>query len=176
MPDGDGTKPDVVQLKPLDENALEQLVYVAINDAFPEDVMPPVAGPPGWTPLRQAALRAFHRERRDGLKGGHGEMTFLILHDDQAVGSARLAVVALETLEAGIWLGRTSRGQGIGTDVLRALIVEARATGANRLIAQTNALNAGALHVLSNCGAALAVADSDGHVHAELRLSQKTSG
>jgi hypothetical protein len=46
-----------VQLLPLDDDVLEALVLVAVEDAEPDDAVPPVPGPPGWTAARVEAFR-----------------------------------------------------------------------------------------------------------------------
>jgi RimJ/RimL family protein N-acetyltransferase len=79
-----------VRLLPINDDVLADLLAVAIADADPAEVMPPVPGPPGWTPTRREAFIAFHRDRREGLAGRLREATFAISVDGQVVGSARL--------------------------------------------------------------------------------------
>ena len=67
-------KPDV-HLLPVDDDVLERLLAAAVADADPGEVMPPVAGPAGWTDQRRDAFRSFHRDRRDGLAGSLSETT-----------------------------------------------------------------------------------------------------
>ncbi|MGW2336751.1 GNAT family N-acetyltransferase, partial [Streptomyces sp. NPDC001685] len=60
-----------MELLQVDDANLEGLLAVAVDDAAPGEVMPPVAvaGPPGWTRERQVAFRNWHRARRPGLSG-----------------------------------------------------------------------------------------------------------
>jgi hypothetical protein len=100
----------VVCLLSVDDDALERLLATAVTDADPAEVMPPVAGPAGWTAQRQDAFRAFHRARRGGLAGALHESTFAVAADGLIVGSARLELKEPGTLEAGLWLARSARG------------------------------------------------------------------
>lgn len=81
-----------VEVQQVNEESLEELLAVAVEGATPEEVMPPVVGPPGWTTERQEALRNWHRARRPGLAGPLRESTFAITHNGRIVGSARLAL------------------------------------------------------------------------------------
>ena len=58
-----------VQLAPLDEESLEPLLSVAAAEAQPEEVMPPVSAPAGWSHARREAFRVFHRPHFGGLGG-----------------------------------------------------------------------------------------------------------
>ncbi|NWF29567.1 GNAT family N-acetyltransferase [Streptomyces sp. PKU-EA00015] len=158
-----------VELQQMDEGSLEVLLAVAVDDAAPEEVMPPVAGPPGWTPERQEAFRAWHRARRPGLAGPLRETTFAITHHGKIVGAARLAVRdSHEVLEAGVWLARSQRGRGTGTAVLRVLLDEAARSGARAVVADTKAHNTAALTALRRNGATLITSQDTADVHAEL--------
>ncbi|MFK0050727.1 GNAT family N-acetyltransferase [Streptomyces sp. NPDC091025] len=158
-----------VEMRRLDDEVLEELLAVAVEDAEPDDVMPPVDGPAGWTAERRQAFRDWHRARRPGLTGPLRESTFAITHDGDVVGSARLAHRdGHDVLETGVWLGRSHRGRGIGTATLRVLLDEAARAGARAVVADTRTHNAQALGALRRNGATL-VADQDtGDVHAEL--------
>jgi RimJ/RimL family protein N-acetyltransferase len=160
----------MVMLTPLDEAALTRLLEAAEAGADPLEVMPPVGGPPGWTPARRAAFLAFHRARcLDPATAV--ERTWVIDTDGTAVGAARLEPHG-DAVEAGIWLARTARGRGIGRQVTALLLEEARASGAERFIASTTAGNHGARALLSGTGAALT---SEGHeVTAALRLGRRS--
>jgi RimJ/RimL family protein N-acetyltransferase len=158
-----------VEVQPLDEESLEELLAVAANDATPEEVMPPMAGPPGWTTERQEAFRAWHRARLPGLAGPLRESTFAITHNGEIVGSARLAVRDRpDVLETGMWLARTQRGRGIGTATLRILLDEAAKTNAQAVVADTKAHNTAALTALRRNGATLVTSQDTAEVHAEL--------
>lgn len=163
-----------VRLQPVDDDVLEDLLAAAVADADPEEAMPPVAGPPGWTVARREAFRAFHRDRRDGLAGPLQEATFAVVTDGEVAGSARLQRrEGPATLEAGLWLARSARGRGIGTAVLRALLDEAAASGAHTVIAETTESNAAALGSLRGIGARLTVDGASGHVYARLPVARR---
>jgi RimJ/RimL family protein N-acetyltransferase len=170
-PDAPGlSAPPVVALAVVDEDTLAALLEAAVADAVPEDVMAPVPGPPGWTAARRAAFAAYHRACRTGLDGPQRQVTWAVVADGAVVGAARLASVAPGTLEAGVWLGRSVRGRGIGTALVPLLVAEARALGAAMLVAETTAGNAGALAALRRNGARLTIG-AGGHVHAEVPLA-----
>jgi len=133
--------------------------------------MPPVTGSPGWTAARLEAFRAFHRARRAGLDGPHGEVTLAVVADDAVVGSARLARkphLGEASLETGMWLADTARGRGLGTKTLKALLEEAGRYGATSVVADTTSSNRAALGVLRSCGAVLEAGEVDGRIRAEL--------
>ena len=156
-----------VAIVPVDEDVLDVLLGVAVADAEPIDVMPPVAGPPGWTDAARAAFAAHHRSRRPGLAGPHAEVTWAILADGAVVGSARLHRVGPGCLEMGVWLGRSARAHGVGTALVPLLVAEAGRLGATTVIAETTADNVGALATLRRNGALL-TDHPGGHVRAEL--------
>ncbi|WP_307852013.1 GNAT family protein [Streptomyces sp. b94] len=158
-----------LELRQVDEVRLEELLAVAVEDAEPAEVMPPVAGPPGWTPMRQEAFRAWHRARRPGLAGPLRESTFAIVHEGRTVGSARLAVRgSREVLETGMWLARSQRGRGMGGAALRMLLGEAAEAGARSVVADTTVHNTAALAALRGNGATLTPSEDTADVHAEL--------
>ncbi len=160
-----------VLLLDVDDEILERLLAAAIADADLREVMPPVAGPPGWTQARLDAFRAFHRARR-ALAGPLGEITFAVSADGQVVGSGRLKRTGPpETLETGLWLTRSSRGRGIGTAALQCLLDQARRASATAVTAETTAANAAAVAVLRHTGSALTIDADSGQVHAEIPLS-----
>ncbi|MEW2085161.1 GNAT family N-acetyltransferase [Streptomyces sp. NPDC005283] len=161
------------ELRHVDEEILQGLLAVAVNDAASDEVMPPVAGPPGWTPARQDAFRAWHWARRPGLAGPLRESTFAIVVDGHIVGSARLACRdSQEVLETGMWLARSARGRGIGTAALQALLNEAARGNVRLLVAETTATNLGAIAALRRNDARLTTDPHNGHVHAQLPLNQ----
>lgn len=166
-----GDKP-VVCLLSVNDDVLERLVAAAIADADPAEVMPPVAGPAGWTAQRRDAFRAFHRARRGGLAGALHESTFAVAADGRIAGSARLELKEPGTLEAGLWLARSARGRGIGTAVLRALLGEAAKAGAVTVVAETTMTNAAAVGVLRRSGGMFSADQGSGRVHAEIRVMQ----
>ncbi|TDB83386.1 GNAT family N-acetyltransferase [Micromonospora fluostatini] len=143
-----------VRLEPVDERNLEPLLSVAVAEAEPDDVMPPVDAPAGWSHARREAFRAFHRDSFGGLPGPTGTQMYAILVGDEVVGMVRMARRDEPgTVEAGMWLGRSARGQGLGAAALRELLNAAAAVGMHTVVAQTTARNAGALSVLRKLGA-----------------------
>ncbi|MFC0680441.1 GNAT family N-acetyltransferase [Lysobacter korlensis] len=144
-----------VELVPVDEDVLDELVVVATADADPDDVTPPLGV--GWTVERIAWLRRFHRDRRVELAGGDEE-TMAVRVDGRIVGSTRLHRFSPDdpdALECGLWLGRSARGQGLSHAVLDLVMARAVRASASRLIAHTTAGNAAALAALRHAGATL---------------------
>lgn len=158
-----------VRLTPVDEANLEALLSVAVAEADPAEVMPPVAAPPGWSEARREAFRDFHRQHYAGLDGPTRTVMYAILVGGDVLGMIRMAWRAEPgTVETGIWLGRSARGLGLGAAALRELLAEAARVGAHRVVAETTASNHAALSVLRRCGAELHT--HDGAVRAEIRL------
>ncbi|WP_206068105.1 GNAT family N-acetyltransferase [Nonomuraea composti] len=141
-----------VRLARLTEGLLPELLACAVADADPLEVMPPVAGPDGWTNERRQSFLRFHRSR--ALAPEPVEDTYVILLAGRAAGAARLCPLD-DAVEAGIWIGRSHRGQGVGTAVLTQLADLARARGARRLYASTTAGNAPMRRILADLGATL---------------------
>jgi RimJ/RimL family protein N-acetyltransferase len=158
-----------IRLTPVDENNLEPLLSVAVAEAEPDEVMPPVAAPAGWSQARRDAFRQFHRAHFGGLDGPTRHLMYAIVQDGDVVGMIRLARRdEPDTLETGMWLGKSTRGQGIGLIALRLLLTEAVRAGARRVVAQTRPDNTAALNLLRRCGARFE--QHDGTVRAEIRL------
>lgn len=133
------TAPPSVILVQLTADNLPLLLEAAVTDADPLEVMPVVPGPPGWTPERRRAFIEFHRDRAlHPIRPT--ELTYLITVAGRAVGAARLQPDG-DSVEAGIWIGRSDRGRGIGTAVARQLLDAAAHTGAHRIVAVTTADN-----------------------------------
>jgi len=144
--------PEIVLL-PLGERQLASLLATAVADADPTDVMPPVAGEPGWNSERRKAFLAFHRSRWIQLPS---ESSYVVLVDGFVVGAARLAPVSgSDDLKAGVWLGRSYRRGGIGTVVFALLRTQALEQGAQRIIANTTIDNIGTNRILTRGGTAL---------------------
>ncbi len=158
-----------VRLTPVDEETLEPLLSVAAAEAEPDEVMPPVEAPAGWSQARRDAFRAFHRASYGGLDGPTRTVMYAIHVGGEVVGMIRMSRTKVpDSVETGMWLGRSARGQGIGPAALRALLQEAVKVGAARVVANTTSDNGAALAVLARCGAVLR---PDGEVvRAELRL------
>ena len=155
-----------VVLRPIDEETLEALVRVAVDDAEPDEVMPPSAGPAGWTEQRQEAFRAFHRARRAGLAGPHEELGLAIVANGEAIGVIRLQRRCGARHEVGFWIARSRRGRGAGTAALAALRSLAASLGVTELVAETTSDNAATLAMLRRQGADLSPPDEHGIVHA----------
>ncbi|MEV1330297.1 GNAT family N-acetyltransferase [Micromonospora costi] len=158
-----------VRLEPVDERNLEPLLSVAAAEAEPGDVMPPVEAPAGWSHARREAFREFHRASFGGLAGPTRTQMYAILAGGEVVGMVRMTRRDEPgTVETGMWLGRSARGQGVGGAALRELLNEAAAAGMRAVVAETTRDNSSAIHVLEKCGARIR---SDGdEVHAEICL------
>lgn len=129
---------------------------MAVAEAEPGEVMPPVPGPPGWSQARREAFREFHRARFGGLEGPTRTVMYAIHVGDDVVGMIRMSHTDEPgTMETGMWLGRSARGQGIAVAALRCLVEEAARIGARRIVANTTAANRAAIGVLMQCGAVL---------------------
>ncbi|MFC4018795.1 GNAT family N-acetyltransferase [Micromonospora sp. GCM10011542] len=158
-----------VRLEPVGEQNLEPLLSVAAAEAEPDDVMPPVEAPAGWSLARREAFREFHRASFGGLDGPTRTQMFAILLGGEVVGMVRMTRCDQPgTVETGMWLGRSARGQGVGAAALRELLVEAAGAGMRAVVAETTRDNPGAVGVLEKCGAKLR--DEGGKVHAEICL------
>lgn len=152
-----------VTLRPVDDELLPRLLDVAVAETDPDEVLPPVPGPSGWTEERRAAFRDRYRPP--------GETAYAVLVDDHVIGAARLAPTeAPGAVEADIWLARPARGHGYGIEALHLLIAEARAQGTTALIAETEASNIPAVGTLRTLGAKLWEDPESGAVHATLRV------
>ncbi|TRY17313.1 GNAT family N-acetyltransferase [Tessaracoccus rhinocerotis] len=144
-----------LKLVPVDEAVLDELIGVAMSDAEPDDVTPPLGD--GWTTSRVEWLRAFHRQRRAGLSGGDEE-TAAIRTGNRIVGATRLhrsSIEDPEQLEYGIWLARSARGRGLSHEVLRLVAARAVALGASRLVLRTKSSNAPVIATLRRAGASI---------------------
>lgn len=152
-----------VTLRLVDETELARLLEVAVADAVPGEVMPPVAGPPGWTEERRAAFYAHY--------GAEKARAYAFEVNDRIVGAGRLAPAdSPGSMEAGVWLARSARGRGYGTQMLHLMTEEARALGATAIIAETTTANLAATGALRNIGAKLWEDPESGSVHATLRI------
>ncbi|AKG44322.1 N-acetyltransferase family protein [Streptomyces xiamenensis] len=157
-----------VTLLPLDRPLLTALLAVAVADADPPEVMPPVPDPTGgdgWTAERRAAFVRFHAWR--SLPPDPVESTYAITVAGRVAGAARLCprpdrnsnreregpgTVEADTVEAGLWIGRSYRGAGVGGTVLRLLIDRARADGHDRLYLSTTPENTAMRQLMSGIG------------------------
>ncbi|MGI5231490.1 GNAT family N-acetyltransferase [Actinoallomurus iriomotensis] len=152
-----------VTLRQIDEELLPRVLEAAVSGTDPAEAMPPVPGPPGWTPERRAAFGDFHR-RTAGP-------SYAIMTGEEIIGATRLTPAeAPGAAEIGIWLTRQARGKGHSVAALHQLIEEARAHGKTALIAETNAANPAAVGLLRTLGAKLWEDPDTGAVHATLRV------
>lgn len=142
-----------VELQLLSEVNLSDLLDAAVADADPADVMPPVPGPPGWTENRRRAFRDFHRSRSIAT-AEPAENTYVITLDDRVIGAARLQPSG-DSVEMGVWVGRSHRGRGIGRLVAADLLTLAQRTDATRIVASTTSRNTAAQRLLQDIGATL---------------------
>jgi RimJ/RimL family protein N-acetyltransferase/SAM-dependent methyltransferase len=143
-----------VELRLLDEDILGTMLDLAVAATDPTEVMPPLAGPPGWTPQRVDAFREFYRARFGGLDNALSTAAYAIIADGQVAGMIRMSREdEPRTVEAGIWLGRPFRGRGIGSAAVRSLLLSAAEAGADTVIADTSPDNAAALRTLRRLGA-----------------------
>ncbi len=158
-----------VRLEPVDERNLEPLLSVAVAEAEPDDVMPPVDAPAGWSHARREAFRDYYRTGMAGLDGPTHTAMYAVLVGGEVLGMIRMTRRAEPgTVETGIWLGRSARGQGVGAVALRELLDLAAAAGMHTVVAETTPDNSGAVSVLRRCGAKL-IEDGDA-VRAEISL------
>ncbi|HEX5598590.1 MAG TPA: GNAT family protein [Micromonosporaceae bacterium] len=159
-----------IWLTPVDEQILEPLLAVAVAEADPDEVMPPVPAPPGWSPERRDAFRQFQRASFGGLDGPTGNQMYAIVSESGPLGVIRMARCdEPDTVETGIWLARSARGRGTATIALRLLLFEAARAGACVVVAETTAGNAPALGLLRRFGAVLRPGGGDA-VRAEFQL------
>jgi RimJ/RimL family protein N-acetyltransferase len=150
----------MVDLVPVDEDVLEDLLALAVAEAEPGEVMPPASGESAteprttWTELRKGAFREYHRRCRVNPHVSVPEVTWAVKARGRIVGAARLAVVDGDpgTREVGLWLGRPYRGQGISGEVAYWAIAAARTMDAQRLVARTTVDNPLARRSLERIG------------------------
>ncbi|GAA2428144.1 GNAT family N-acetyltransferase [Streptomyces macrosporus] len=155
--------PDLVTLRPLDEELLSALLATAVAEADPREVMPPTEedGPAGWTEPRREAFLRFHRSRSLGPEPAEDVYAVVVAEtgetgrvEETVAGAARLVPgPEPDTVEAGLWLGRSYRGRGVGTAVFARLVETARESGAARLFARTSTANAATRRMLTAAGA-----------------------
>lgn len=150
-------------LRPADDALLERLLDLAVAQTEPHEIMPVVPeGPSGWSEKRRAAFRDLHRRS-----------AYAIALDEEIIGAVRFVPAeAPGAVEAAIWLARSHRGKGHGTEAGHLAIDRARATGVVALIAETTASNVPAVGILRSLGAKLWEDTGSGAVHATLRVGE----
>ena len=100
-----------VRLTPVDEQILEPLSSVVIAETEPDEVMPPVKAPGGWSQVRWEAFREFDRASYGGLRGPTSTLMYAIVCDGDFVGMIRMARRdEPDTMETGTWLGESACG------------------------------------------------------------------
>ncbi|TDB71690.1 GNAT family N-acetyltransferase, partial [Micromonospora sp. KC721] len=100
-----------VRLEPVDERNLEPLLSVAVAEAEPEDVMPPVDAPAGWSAARRDAFRDYYRASFAGLDGPTRTRMYAVVVGGEVVGMIRMRRCDEPgVVETGMWLGRSARG------------------------------------------------------------------
>ena len=146
--------PAAVRLVDVSDTVLEQLLTVAIRESDADEVTPALGSARGWNSERISWFREYHHAAA-GLDSPAQQKSWAISSDGELAGSIRLRRTGAETLETGIWLGRSFRGHGIAREALRLVIERAAASGAAVLEADTTAGNAAALVLLRAAGAKL---------------------
>jgi RimJ/RimL family protein N-acetyltransferase len=159
-----------VRLRRVDEQTLHLMLSIAVAETEPDEVMPPVAAPAGgWCAARREAFREFYRSSFDGLDGPIRTLMYAVICHGAVVGMTRMARRdEPDTVETGMWLGRSYRGRGIGRAALQLLLGEAVEAGTGRVVAETTSKNTAAVAVLRHCGAVLR--DDGTRVCAEISL------
>jgi RimJ/RimL family protein N-acetyltransferase len=79
------------------------------------------------------------------------ETTYAIVVGDTVVGTARLCPLegAKHAVEAGVWIGRSHRGSGVGGAVFSHLLTLARADGFDIIVLEYEAHNVASQRLLS---------------------------
>jgi RimJ/RimL family protein N-acetyltransferase len=141
-----------IQILRLDQAKLRDLLEVAVADAAPEEVMPPLLPyAQGWSAdMRQSFLDFF--EPMLGTIYG-------ITADGELAGFIRLSPLPSRdgVAETGMWLGRSWRGRGIGPAALGELMKEASQNGFRKVVADTTPENLAAVGTLRKNGATLKI-------------------
>ena len=142
-------------LADVDEEMLKELLALALVQASADEVTPPLGSTPSWNPERIAWFHSYHRAAAAGLEGPAREKSWAVVADGTVAGSIRLKRTAPGSVETGIWLGRSFRGQGLGRLALQLVAAEARARGFTVLEASTTLGNKAAQSLLASLGAEL---------------------
>jgi RimJ/RimL family protein N-acetyltransferase len=158
----------MVDLVPVNEDVLEDLLALAVAEAQPGEVMPPASGESAteprttWNDLRKGAFREYHRRCRVNPHAPVPEVTWAVRARGRIVGAARLALVDgdPDAREVGLWLGQPYRGQGLSGEVAYWAFAAAQTMDAKRLVARTTARSAAARKSLERIG--FEVVDSGG--------------
>ncbi len=147
---------------------------MAVDEADPDETMPPMVGAPGWTPMRQAAFLGFFEPMLAGLEGPKRTIIYGIKIDGLLAGFIRMKLTdRAGVVETGLWIGRTWRGLGAGTAALRELVKEAARLRMHTVIADTTAGNMAAIGALRRIGATLREGDK---IYAEISIGPAYAG
>lgn len=150
----------MIDLVPVDEAVLEDLLELAVAEALPGEVMPPASGESAteprtaWTELRKGAFREYHRRCRVNLDVSVPESTWAVTAHGRIVGAARLALVDgdRDAREVGLWIGESYRGHGISGEVAYWAFAAAQTMEAKRLVARSVAGTGSARRWLERIG------------------------
>ncbi|MEV0646799.1 GNAT family N-acetyltransferase [Phytomonospora sp. NPDC050363] len=146
------------ELRPLDADTVPALRDLAIAQAVPNEVMPPVDGPgEDWTAERIAAFTDFQHARL--AEPDH--LSYVITVDGAPAGVVRLDRDGETGRQIGYWVARSHRRKGLATEAVRLVLIEAKALGATTVTAETTTGNHGSRAALARNGAELSVDGDD---------------
>src|SRR5699024_7223263 len=80
-----------VQLRDVDDAALDQLLRTAVQDAAAHEVTPPLTSGPAWTAERIDWFLDHHRRARCGVDGPAGEATWAVMLEGRPRGARPVA-------------------------------------------------------------------------------------
>ncbi|WP_203914743.1 GNAT family N-acetyltransferase [Rhizocola hellebori] len=147
---------------------------MAIDEADPDETMPPMVGAPGWTPMRQAAFIGFFEPMLAGLQGPKRTVLYGIKVDGLMAGFIRMSLTDRPgVVETGMWMGRTWRGLGAGKAALTELLHEAARNRIHTVVADTTPENKAAIGVLRKLGATIRESDK---IYAEISIGPAYAG
>jgi hypothetical protein len=88
----------VVRLTRVDERLLTPLLSVAVAETKPDEVMPPVEAPPGWSQPRRDAFCEFYRSHYRGLNGPTRTLIYGILCNSVVAETTAANAAAIKVL------------------------------------------------------------------------------
>jgi RimJ/RimL family protein N-acetyltransferase len=163
-----------IQIFRLDQQSLRELLAMAIDEADPDETMPPMVGAPGWTPMRQAAFLGHFEPMLAGFEGPKQTVIHGIKVDGLMAGFIRMTLTDRPgVVVTGLWIGRTWRGLGAGTAAVRELLNEAARNRIHTVIAETTPENKAAIGALRKVGATLREGDK---IYAEISIGPAYAG
>jgi hypothetical protein len=107
------------------------------------------------------AFCAFYRSHQAGLDGPTRTRMYAVLSNATSSELIRMARRDKDTLETGMWLGKSARGQG-SVAAFGCFSTSQRPPGAS-LVAETTSSNVAAIVCLRRCGATFTVNGPDVH-------------